>query len=550
MGAFFVRRALASAGVLAVAVFVAAGCGGDDSKGAGAAAASGGLLDFVPQNTVMYFTVDADFEGENWKQAEEHAKQFDGYEKQRDKALKEAFEGDDGEEDVQWADIKPWLGDTFGGAFWGDVSENGDSKDGTADMNGVVFADVEDRAKAEDFIEEQNAKKTGSEGDFTFYEEAEKGEDPTVIALSDDTMLIGEKKADLQRSIDAKDGDSVLDDEGTKNVAEEVEDDALMALVVNGAAVRDAIEAGAEDEQQAKQALGIKQVKAFEGMSLGVTAEEDGFRLHGYAGFDEDELGDEKLAGEFEPTLLEDLPGDTMLALAGEDFGGQLKKAVEAVADSDKEAAEGVAQLESVLGVSIDDIQEAYDGQFTLSAGSKTEGSGSGAAAGIAGAVPPVSFVTETSDEEKAQNVTEKLIGLSQLQSGTPPKDVTVGEVKGKEATIGGMSLIAGTGDGRSIITTSRQFIEALGGDATLGEDDTFADNWEAADAPDEVAGAFFLDIQKAIALAKNLGQDPDASGVDTSPLGPWVGWADVEDASVSFDVFMRIEEGDGEGEG
>jgi Protein of unknown function (DUF3352) len=553
MGAFFVRRALTSTGVVAMAALVAVGCGGSGgggaAGGAGAAASGdGGVLDYVPQDTVVYFTADADFDGDNWKQADEHGKKFDGYEEQRDKALAEAFKGEDGEEDVKWEDIKPWLGDTIGGAFWGSLSsDEEDAEDGKADMNGVVWAQVKDKEKAQSFIEDEGGKKTGTEGDFTLYEDetTEEGEDPTLMALGEDIVLIGETEADLKRSIKAKDGDSVLDDEGTKSVAEEIEDDALMAVVVSGEGVREAIKDGSEDEESTRKALGIKQVKAFEGLSFGVSANDEGFQLHGYAGFDKDELGDEELGGEFEPTLLRDLPADTMLAIAAEDLGAQLKKVTEAIADSDKEAAEGVAQLESVLGVSIDDINDAYKGQFTLSVGSETEGAGDGAAAGIVGALPAVSLVTEVGDEAKAQTVTEKLIGLSQLQAGTPPKDVTVGEIEGKEASIGGMSVIAGTGDGHSIITTSRSFIEALGGDDTLDGDDSFNENWDAAEAPDEVAGAFYLDVQKAIEFAKGLGQDPEAAGVDTSPLGALVGWANVEDDSVSFDLFMRVEEGD-----
>ena len=548
MDVSLVRRVAAMFCVLALATAVAAGCGedGGSSDGAGSAASSGGLLDYAPKDTIFYATVDLDFDGDAWGKAKEHAQQFEGYEKQRDEMLKELSGGSD-EKLTYEQDFKPWLGESAVVAI---SMPEGDGKSKTAEAGGdeagtdtepnvVIVAQVKDKAKAEDFLKAREGKKGKTSGDFTYWEDTKVSEDEAatddagLIALSDEVLIGAETEAEIKDAIDAKDGDNVLDNEGTEDVAGEIEGEALVAGVVVGGSVRAALkEASKEDAEAFKQLMDIDQVKAFEGMAFGVTAEDDGFKLHGFAGFDDSKLTDKIPTGEFEPTLLQDLPGNTALALTGTNLGEALKQVADAVTEQSKEAAEGKSQIEALAGVTVEDLAKAYGGQYVLAVGDKADG----------GPVPPITLITENEDDSKAKSVTEKLIGLTQL-AGAAPKDVKAGDVDVKEANLGGVNIAAATHEKHSFFSTDSKIIGSFGEGDTLGDADSFQDAWEAADAPDKVTGAFFADVQALYGLAGTLGAGDALKGADTEPLGSWVGWANTEEDSVTFDLFMQIKE-------
>ena len=544
MNASLVRRVAATIVVLALSAIIAVGCGGGGGakSGAGKAATDDKGLAFVPASALLYMVVDTDFEGDSWKQFEEHAKQFKGYAKARKDALDDLAK----DEDVSYdTDIKPWLGDTAGIAVLsvnttkiaGDAPAESDKE---SDGEFIAWLETKDAAKAKTFVN-KNAKKQGSsdyEGS-TITESQGEGSDEEAFfwTIKDEILLLSDSEKSIKTALKAaKSGKSIADDDDVKDVAGEVGGDALAAIVLNGDSARDLIDDATKSENKSAATLsslrGIGRVKALTGAAVGFEAEEAGFRVHGFVGYDKDKLGSDKLGEDAEPTLLTDLSKDTILAIGGEDLGGQLARVVEAATDGNDEMSTQLTQIEGVLGLKVKDLETAYDGEFALGVGAAAKGP-----------IPPVGFVAEANDD--TASATDKLIGAMQLATGSAPKSIKVDGHDAKQASLGGVSLTAATFDKHTFLTNDEKFITGFGNGDTLGDSDAYKSVVEDAEVPDEVGGLFFMDTQKVIALAAGIGAD--TKGQDTKALGPWIGWLDNDSDSQTFDIFMRIESGGGD---
>lgn len=525
MNASRIRWAAALLAVLVVAALVATGCGKKGAKaGAGKAAVSAKALDYVPASSLLYMVIDTDFDGKNWKRAEKHAKKFDGYEEGKQDALDSMFEDSDLTYDK---DIKPWLGESAGVAV---LSAGTDDE-----VEVVAWADVTDDAKAEKFLKKETDEKGTSKHEGYTIHEAESDSDTTYWTIKDKVLLFSDSEGNVKKAIDAKeDGKGVLKSDDVKDVAGEVGENTLAAIVVTGDGVRDIVDEAETKSEDAAGVSGIselEQVKALKGMSIGIEVTDDGVRMHGFAGYDKEKLGKKGLPHNFKPTLMQDLPADTMFAATFDDLGGMFGDLIETVTKDDEEMQANLSQLEAGLDIKIDDVSEAFSGQTAL-----------GVMPG-SGPLPAVGMISEAADEDAVRETLDKLMGATAMSTGAAPKDATFGEVEAKQASFGMTSLIAAVFGGNSVLTNDGAFIEALSGDDTLGESDTFADAWKESGAPDEVGGALFVDTQELLKLAAAFGQD---AGSEAEAFGPMVGWIDNGEDSQSFDLYVRIEEGSG----
>lgn len=535
--------------VLAVllAAVVAVGCGG--RKGAGPVSSAKGL-DYVPRNALFYMVFDLDFDGPAWKRAEKLLKRFPGYDAKKGDLLKQMTA--DANSDVDFdKDVKPWLGDEGGIA-----ATKITAKKTTLEDSFFLWADVADEKRATSFIERESKEigRTEYQGvDIVTTKDSDADDadkdDTTVYALTDGTLLVGNKASALKAAIRASKGRSIADTRGFEEVTSKVDDDALASLYVSGAAVRKLLEAAIADQGEKgtslKGLLDLPQLKAMQGFAMGVSPEAEGFRLNGHAGFDQELLDKGDLGTNFEPTLLQGLPGNTVLAFGGDDLGSGLDKLLTSVKNSDPAMAQQMSQAEAMLGVSFDEITKALGGQFAVAL--------LGAAKSGAGGVPAGGAVFEATDEAASAKVLEKLLGAATLATAAPVSKKTIAGVQALQAKSGSTTVTGATFDGKLVVGTSEQLLTSIKtGTNTLGENAAFKEAWEYAHAPDRVGGVFYMDVKGvvdavgsgiagAIASATGSSGKVDTAAAESTPLTSVLGWVVNDESSQTIEVFVGV---------
>jgi len=513
--------------VAATAALIAAGCGSSGSS-AGDAAKSAKALDLVPKNAIGYVTVNTDFNGDDWKQFSKMATAFDKDFKDVGSQVSTSFEDDDNKIDFK-KDVEPWLGDNAGGALL-DLGADGSGDN----ARGFIWVEIKDKAKFAKFAKDQGAKKDGSAGDFDIYQDGMDSKD--YYGVNDELVVFAKDKKELA-SIVKFDGDSISDADGVSDVVDEVEGGSLGALVVSG----DGVRALAKDNAQLKSVANSKQLKDFNGLSVGFSTDDNGYHVHGFvAGIGEVKNHTNK--------LFQQLPDTTIVALGGNNLGGALKSTADELGKDNQQVQQGVGALGAALGVDLNDIADAFGGEFALAIGGddavigQIAGSAVGAAmgGGLSGVDPSnlgtagnVTLAFEAGDSTAV--TMDKLVGAvaSLAAPGATPKAGTAGDFETKTIDAGGLPVTAASSKDVAALSVGADVFNGWGS-GTLGESSAFKDAWGAADAPDDVAFSMFVDFGRIRTLADIK------SGNDYTPAG-WVGWAKGDGDKATFDVFMHI---------
>ncbi len=523
---------------IALAALIAAGCGA--AGGSKASSAQG--LDFVPSSALGYIVIDADFEGADWKKFEKLARSFPDYDKGKKDLVKEVNPGDD--DKIKYdEDIKPWLGDEIGLALVsvkeGAAADKMASKD---DAEVLIWVTASDDAKAKRFFNSKakefaESKKDGTSNGYDIRHMTD-GED--MWWTYRDSMFLGSTtKAGLKKAIATKkSGKSIGDNESVKSAADKVEDGALVSFVLSGAGLRDMVEDQLETLPNAKSAeSALDSLKAFKAASAGFMADDDGFRLRGFAGVDAEAM--KKYGGtskNFKPTLMEGFPSSTLLGLNAQGLGPSIKNMVDQLASANPQMSQQLSQMEGAIGVKVDDLATLFNGQFGMAVTKPAAGS----------PLPNAAFVAETTDETKTDAMLDKIMALVGAQASTPPKDVTVAGEKAKQIGLanGAIPLNFLTIDGKFVVTNGDGFLTASSGDK-LGDSDAYKSAIKAAGVPDEVGALVYLDMP---AVAEVAGSLPGATNTeDLKMFGPWVMFAETSDDHTTMDVYMGINKKSGD---
>lgn len=535
----FNRTAVAATGVVACAALVAAGCGGS-SGGSSDAATDAAALDLVPKDALGYVVVDTDLDGEGWTQFDKLAKAFYAdFEGVGEEVVKA-----DSDDDVDYEkDVEPWLGESAGVAII-DVgasdsadedSDGGDSSSSEPTMMGWI--ELTDRSAFEKFLESQDFKKDGTSGDFDLWVNED---DDTYMGVSDDYVVFTDSKEQIEART-TFDGDGILDAEGVTDVVDDAGDGALATLVVSGEGVRSLVE-----EDESLKAFGsAADIESFDGLAVSFSAEDDGLRLHGFASG--------SLTGDLEmgePSLVNDLPGSTLLAIGGNNLGGTLEDAVDGAGKDNPQVQQTIGQLSGVIGVDLAELAEAFGGQFAIALGAEDSalgavaGSAVGAAMGgglqsldPAALTDSASVTLAFSEEGTTSETLEKLVGVVGGLTGATaaPTEATAGDFTTKTATVNGLPVTTAASDEVAAISVGSDVFTTWG-DGTLADNEAFSSAWKAADAPDETAGTLWVDFGRVSKLM-------DMPTSDEVTAGGWVGWAEADEDSASFDVFMHVTE-------
>lgn len=523
------RLGLAAAAVTGAAL-IAVGCGGSGGGSAASDAATNSkALDLVPKTAIGYAVVDTDFSGDNWEQFSKLAGAFDEDFKGVEETI--AKEAKEGEDKVDFAkDVEPWLGKTGGAAILS-------IKDGGEDADFFAWVEIDDKAKFEDFAKDQDMKKGDKVGDFTTY----TGEDDMFAGVSDDLAIFTDSEKQLKSTIEY-DGDSIADVDGVDDAVDEAGDDALATFVFTGPGVREALKANA----QLKSAANSAQLKDFKAAAVSFSAQDKGMHLRGYGVSD-----GEKAAKNAKNDVFNDLPGDTVLAFGGNDFGGGLKTLAEEAGKENAQVQQGVGALSGLLGADLDDIAEAFEGDFALGLSGTDEGlgrlvggivgatMGGGSLSGSDAAALAKSGALVLAFEEtgSASETLDKIVGAVGGLAGATgaPEEGTQGDFETKSLTVaGGFPVTTAASDEVAGLSLGTDVFSTWGDDS-LGDNDAFKAAWKAADAPEESAGSMWLDAGRIAELANVEGKE----GVE---LGGMVGWVEGDDSNASFDVFLHVE--------
>ena len=465
----------------AVVVLGLAGCGGSAGDGNADPAKA------VPPSSV-YFEMVVKPEGDQRERMEALAGKLLRTEDPGGKIV-ELFESlDEGPDGAFERDVKTWLGRRVGIAVRGLDRDEPDVVIAIATTDAGEAQDALERdAKAAgekkrthrdvDYWVDKDGWGSGVVGDFAIIASSEKAMHG-AITVEEDRSLASAKRFEqaVERLPEEREGTIYFD---LKSVVDEMAGvSGVERQIVNlflGGAPASAIAVLAEEDQLALESRGpADQPRSLATMFTGL----------GYLGA---------------TSLVEELPGDAIVAVGAPDLGQTAKQLADVLAGP-LGGAVVAGQLEEQFGIDLDRDVYGWIGDVALFVrGESVSSLGGGLVIGVR-------------DRATARRAVPKLIGALQLQAGIVARPVALGEADlAFEVTGGGIPLpvfVALAGD-RAVVAVGRDSaLDALSPRARLRDSDV----WDRADGVlDGVDPAMVVDLPAALALIEQgLADDPD----------------------------------------
>jgi hypothetical protein len=466
--------------LLACLVLAASGCGGGgDSSATGDTAAAS----IAPASAVAYATINTDLDSDQVDQLEELLAKFPD----RDRLLAE-IQQNLAEDDLSWEnDVRPALGETL------DVV--------LLDLEGAFVAVLKpaDKAKLEALLA--------------------KSDEPTARREVDGWTVIAETDAVLDRFEAARDSGALEDDDQFESAMDELPEEALAKLYIDGeAATRAAESAGAG-------ASGANRVTAF---AAALAAESSGLKLDGALSSELE--GDLASVEPYEAKLIDAAPDDALFFLSGNGYQ-KLRDAVRAL---DEQST--LRQFRELLGIELEEAAQLFDREFAF-----------WVAPGAP--IPEVTLLAETDDEAAAKKTLDSLASKLQVFAGGARRQTEIGGVQADQVVIEGFTITYATLDGRFIVTTRPNAVadvrtRAGGGLSGSAE---FSEAVEDADMPDATFGFMYVDVEAIAEMVQGFagaaGEEvPPEVQRNIDPLGAFVFYADGEPEDLKLSAFLSIE--------
>jgi hypothetical protein len=229
----------------------------------------------------------------------------------------------------------------------------------------------------------------------------------------------------------------------------------------------------------------------------------------------------ESLAGE--------IPGGVLAAASYDGSGNVSSLSDSAVAQPG--AASILAQVQKVLGVSVDDLVQAVNGPaiLYLKAGAP---------------LPEVTLVVKPADAQKAAQTVGALV--TKFAKNTKPTSTTVNGVTLQSVAVGPVSIYYGVLDGQLVLTDSQTAIGELQSKSNrLADDDTFKAAKKASGLPDSSPSWLYVDLQDTIPAVESLaalaGQAaPTTIGPNLQPLKSLVVYGSTDSGTTTAVVFLQ----------
>ncbi len=467
------------AALLAGCVLAVTGCGG--SENTAATASEGAAASIVPKSTALYVSVDTDLDSSQVNQFEDLLAKFPDRGK-----LFEEFHSGLAEEHLDWkTDVAPALGKTLDLAVLDLRREDA-----------VAILKPADEAKLEALLA--------------------KSEDKPVTRKVDGWTLIADDAATLDRFENARADGSLENNARFQDAMDELPDEALAKLYVNGAAVTAAADkAGAAADSKNK----------LEAFAAALGAESSGLRLDGALKADlQDDLAS---VDPYEPKLLEAAPKGAYAFLSGNGHGK--------VAESLKGVPGVYSQLRQYLGIDADALAGLFEGEFAL-----------WVSKGIP--IPEVTFLSEAKDGKASLAAVDRLVKLMAASGNAERRTIEVDGVQATQVVADGITITYAAFDGKVIVTTRPGAIADVkeGGDS-LADDSTFQDASKDAHLGDSTFGFLYLDVPELVELVEGYaglsGESiPPEVSRNLEPLGAFLLQAGGKPEDLKLSAFLAID--------
>lgn len=444
------------AGVVLAAVAVAAGCGG--SSGGGSLPDGAGI---APATSIAFVSVNTDFSSDQWRKVADLAGHFPGTPK-----LIAQFEKQTG---LSLLDVEPALGPETD-AVWLDARNNGDDV--------VVVTKPDSKEKLDTLLEKSRTK----------------GEAATHTLQVGDWVAISGSAALLERFKTSSEGDKLSGDGGFKHAFEKLDADSSLRAWVRGDFVQTAMDSGlAASGAPPRLTHDVGDLKALVG---GAKAEADGasVELKGLI----DPTPD---PATFSPSLPDDIPSGALLYVSTTHLDTPVRTILRLVGESKPSFETQLGQVESVLGLSLEnDIYPLLRGEDALAI---YQGSGT---------IPRVLFVQKVDDEEKASTLLKRFGAIAQLGGSVHVETIQLAGESVQKLTVSGttpVTIYDGTAKGKLFVTNAENLAEQTinGPTDSLGDDPLFKSARDAANMPEKVAAFAYGDLQDGLPLVLRLSQ-------------------------------------------
>jgi hypothetical protein len=464
-----VRMRLLLALVAALAAFALAGCGGEETT----ATSDAGTATLAPRDAGVWASIDTDRASSQWQALTALLERVPGADAALDDLLAKAV----AEDGLDWQDdVLPALGPEVVLVVPGGSDE------------ALVLTQPRDEAKLEALAQREQG---------------------TVVGEQDGWTVVAESQAALDAYQAALEDGSLADDAGFEDAVAGLPEEALARLYVDGAGLEGALARGAA---QAGSALpgGAVVTGPLAGSTAGlgtvsaaITAEEDGLRLVALAAPETGALET------FEPTLLDRVPADALLAVA---FRGG-----EAVRSQLDQAGGGALgpQLEQALGLSLDDLAGLFDGEGVLYVRPGAP-------------IPEVTLALDGAGERGVEALGRLVRGFGALLPGAAAGPALQTETEhGVRVTRfelqQGVAIRWASVDGTLLVTTGAGGIRSFraGGGAKLVDSAAFEQAAADVGFTGETSGFAYADVDALVPLLEGLadmsGSTPDASFADVA---------------------------------
>jgi hypothetical protein len=522
-----VRHLVPALAALLLVAVVLAGCGSSSkaSGSAGAAGTDGRGAQAYPATTVAFADANIDESSDAWKRLLAIGARFPSWPKlvaQFDKTANEATDGG-----PTLAQVRSWLGSEVAVGVL-DVPADG------SDPTVLGFAEVSDKGGLEGALKQQkDVRAAGTHGGFDLFENADQAkDDSTLLAVSDDTVLVANSKAAVTAAIDrlASSSDRLSDSADFKDTMATLPSDNIVVGFAPGSTLQKLVaysqNRGPEAARGALPKAQLDQISSklagIRSFGFALNPTDKGMRMRGTTLLNGK---DASLPEPFTPDLLDRVPANSWFAASFGNLDKTIKQSAQQALATNPDAQKQVSGVETALGIKLDDLYGLLSGDQAIFAGP--------------GVPLSAGLLLHPAD---AKTGASTLRSLTKLLSSQGIKFTDTAD--GQQAAIQGFVVhwravddVLGIGSDPSVGDAAKDsIVDSDKFKRVLSED--------GVDAGSKTLGLAYIDVPSLVNLAGAFGSFDSASDKETLDnlrhIGGVLFWSGRDGDTVTSDVFVE----------